>query len=362
MLIVYAPAIQQHTSVVPIPPIVESRTKVPLPDGNPVLGLWSGNGYFPAYERHFNDVFGFRDFFIRLRNQIQFSLFGDSNQVVVGRDGWLADKSTLEVEQPAVDALTDLQFGRLGDRILHLRRILARKGVYLLVVPVPLKNTVYPDKFPAYAARRPALTGYARFLRLLGDNNIPYVDAYDVLVAARRRVNVYYRTDLHWNTVGAREVAAETIRMLAIAEHSKVRWKYADQYTFHSFAGGGDNDVLATFWQVPDDEPFEASHIGDCGTPVMDPGGTVEHFTNDCHGSSLPAATFFGNSFSIQMMNDGFENHFSKLYRVHDLTHFNQVISYVQPGSHILIWQLFELEIGYQMQSDDWWREVDEAP
>jgi hypothetical protein len=34
----------------------------------------------------------------------------------------------------------------------------------------------------------------------------------------------------------------------------------------------------------------------------------------------------------------------------------------IPPGTKILIWLLFELEICYQLQSDAWWSEIDQWP
>lgn len=358
LVILYAPAVQQYFNIPPLTPVVESRTKVPLPPGNPVAELWTGHGYFFEYEKHFNDVFGYRDFFIRLRNQIQYSLFGDSDQVIVGRNGWLADKSSIEVEQRAVDTLSDAQWARLGDRLAHLDRILHQRGIYLLLIPIPIKNTVYPENFPAAAARRPAVTGYAKFTRLLADRGVPFIDVYKILSQKRRSVPVYYRTDMHWNTVGAATVAAEAVDRLGREMHRDVRWRYPDSPTLQPFAGGIENNLLALLWPLTDIEPQAALHASTCGETVKL--AAYDEFVNRCQGPTLPQTIMFGNSFTQQMLAAGFQNHFAKLYTFYDLTEFPKLLTDIKPGTRIVIWQSFELEIAYQMQNDDWWRQVDD--
>ncbi len=358
LLLVFVPALQQYVRVVPVTPVVEARPKVPAPDGNPIVQLWLGGDYFANYERHVNDVFGFRDLFIRLRNQIQFSLFRDSDQVVVGTGGWLTDRSAVEVEQRAVDNLSDASWATLRRRVELLDRRLRQRGIYLVVVPVPLKNTVYPEHFPQIAQRRPAVTGYERFRRMLAASHVPFVDAYRVLEERKRTADVYYHTDLHWNTFGARAVAAETVRMLAQHFHTKVAWRYDDRYTVTPFSGGVENAVLATIWPVPDVEPFEDSPAP-CGP--IEHHGPYDEYTNHCAGPTLPPAMLVGNSFSLQMIGDGLPQHFVRMDLTSDLSYFDRMLAMIRPGTRIVIWQLFELEIGYQLQGDGWWNQLGSA-
>jgi hypothetical protein len=359
-LVLCAPVAEQRFPLIGVTPVVELRQKAPLPAGNPVQELWSNPSYFEEYERHVNDTFGFRDFFIRLRNQIQYSLFGDSNQVVLGDDGWLADKSSLEVQQPAVDQLTDTQWTRLADRMLRFQGILEKRGIKLFVIPIPLKNTVYPELSPVYTAQRPVVTGYERFRRLLVENRLPFVDTFAVLTDKKRSYPVYYKTDMHWNMYGAASVAAETVNELGREMHRDVHWRYQNRVVIQPMKGGVENAVLATFWPLPDNAPTVLDRSDDCGKTVFR--GAYAISVNRCSSKTLPATMMIGNSFMLTMAAAGFQTHFSTLYRTSDLLNFSRVLSMIPPGTKILIWQLFELEIGYQLQSDAWWNEIDRWP
>jgi hypothetical protein len=354
-----APSIEQAFNIVPIDPVVESRAKVPLPPGNPLVELWQGQGYFSDYEKHFNDVFGFRDFFIRSRNQIQYSIFHDSDQIIVGRDGWLVDKPSVDVEQRTVDALSEADWKTLAGRLTHLNRILRHKGIYFLVIPVPFKNTVYPEFFPETTARRPAITGYARFVQLLADNDVPFVDAYGIL-EKHKSVGVYYRTDLHWNVLGAKLVAVQTVDQLARALGRNVHWRYPDTTTLQPLVGGVDGNDLAIFWPPQDINAVPFAPGDSCGPTTSENTPWADaSFVNHCHGPVFPPALFLGNSFALQMKAAGLQDHFAKVTRVYDIQHFGNLLADIRPGMKIVIWQNFELEIGYQMQNDDFWRDVD---
>ena len=242
--------------------------------------MWRGEGYFSNYERYFNDVFGFRNFFIRVRNQIQYSLFSDADQVIIGRDGWVADKGAVETEQPNVDALNEAQWARLSIRFSALKRILNARGIYLIVIPIPFKNTVYPENFPDQAARRPQVTGEARFRKLLTDDGVPFVDVYNLLVPRKYPVPLYYRTDIHWNNLGATIAATSLVDQLGAALRVRVRARFPNDYTYRTFTDGDEGGSLAIFWSPTDTEPAAAWNTAACGSFV--PRGEGAVFTNTC--------------------------------------------------------------------------------
>lgn len=358
LAILCLPTVQQVLHPIAVEPVVESRQKVEMPAGNWIAGLWLAKGYFSDYERHFNDVFGFRDFFIRLRNQIQYSLFHDSDQVIVGRNGWLVDKDSVNIEEVTVDTLSDAQWDHLKSRLEKLNGILRQKGITFLVIPVPFKNTVYPEEFPASTARRPVPTGYERFRRLLGSSGVPFVDAYSILYR-NRGAGVFYRTDIHWNYLGARLVAQAAVKKLASMTHARIAWRYPETVVTQPFAGGVEANLLAVFRPPQDIEPAAYQPGDECG-PTM-PATAVQpaHFINQCRGAKLPSMTMIGNSYMLQMADIGFQDHFSEVYRLYDIQQFSNLLHELKPGTKIVIWQNFELEIGYQMQSDVFWKDVD---
>ena len=55
----------------------------------------------------FNDHFGFRDFLIRSKTQIDYSVFGMSTRIHVGSDGWLFYRSVMDVEKPKFEKILE---------------------------------------------------------------------------------------------------------------------------------------------------------------------------------------------------------------------------------------------------------------
>lgn len=121
-----------------------------------------------------------------------------NEQVVPGRDGWL-------FYRPAVDSLTGPGF--LEDArpaLLDLRRHLAERGIRMVVLPVPVKAAVHPEKLTARPVQAPvrnaAWEGFVRFLEREG---IAVLD----LAPARPS---FLATDTHWTPDGM-ELAAKAL-------------------------------------------------------------------------------------------------------------------------------------------------------
>lgn len=114
--------------------------------------------------------------------------------------------------------------------IFELRDALGMRNIKLLVVPAPVKPTVYPDK---YTARYPAdkhpiqNPSYATYLHRLAEEGIRYVDLAEELSKARayHSRSLYLRSDTHWSPTGMRiaaEAIAEAVRALGPAWETPV--------------------------------------------------------------------------------------------------------------------------------------------
>ena len=144
---------------------------------------------------------------------------------IAGRDGWLffapelrhigagdwwgadAAKRTQSIEAKNADPIP---------AILDFQKQLASKNIALLLVPVPPKALVYPDKIwatPVEGARLDAR--HREFYDLLRSQGVDVLDLTDDFIAARAGESdpVYCRTDTHWagraTVIAARQIKAE---------------------------------------------------------------------------------------------------------------------------------------------------------
>ena len=132
-------------------------------------------------------------------------LHGAGDQVRLGKENWLFLSDELRVYDQA-QANMDARISLMGNAASALQRA----NVHLIVALVPDKSRIYENQLDS--ASRPAelLPRYKDTLAALQQAGVDTVDLATPLVAAAQKHEVYYRTDTHWNQVGAK-VAADTI-------------------------------------------------------------------------------------------------------------------------------------------------------
>ena len=134
-------------------------------------------------------------------------------KVVVGRDGWYFFKPGLKYMLARHDPKKDSKGTNdaIG-AIVDFRNQLAARGIHLLVVPVPNKESIYPDRLitgrkniePMIAPRTREL------MENLGAANIEFVDLFKEFRGALNEGQLYLAQDTHWSPIGI-EVAARAI-------------------------------------------------------------------------------------------------------------------------------------------------------
>jgi alginate O-acetyltransferase complex protein AlgJ len=159
-------------------------------------------------------------------------LLGAGNeQAYLGREGWL-------VYRPEIDYLTHPGFldpASLRQRerggaedgpvqpdpvkaILHFQRQLAARGISLILMPVPVKPMIHPEKLsPRYTPQDGPLQNpsYPRFRTALEQAGVLLFDVSQALADAKQQTGEaqYLATDTHW-TPGAMERSAAALAEL----------------------------------------------------------------------------------------------------------------------------------------------------
>jgi alginate O-acetyltransferase complex protein AlgJ len=144
-----------------------------------------------------------------------------------GLDGWIFfDKELRHLAAPrywsepgaAVDATQDPL-----PAILDFQAQLNKAGIELIVVPVPAKAAIYPDKLAASIPPPPATPGDlaeqdAAFLKALESRGVRVLDlTADFLKARGKGLETHCRTDTHWSPEGIRIAAAKIAQSISSA-------------------------------------------------------------------------------------------------------------------------------------------------
>ena len=207
----------------------------------------------------------FRYQFVLVNAGLDYALFGtsQSDQVLPGKDGWLFYKDGPNAAQPLAnyqglaelnDSADTLAEASAGLQILSDK--LAENGCTLVLDLTPSKDRIYreymPDGYPIVNEenRTDLLAAY-----LQSHTTVPVVWRYDMLRSqARQNADrlLYYKTDTHWNAVGA------LIGLDGIFEALDMPTRPADSYPVE--AGGtttGDMaNVAALYASLPAEETY----------------------------------------------------------------------------------------------------------
>ena len=166
------------------------------------------------FERWFSDRYGMRDALVYYGSRLQMARTGlpMNQQVVVGRDNWLFYDENYTPGHLHFASLygedsflpSDLQ--TIADNLSRVRKHLAACHIPFYLVIAPDKQTVYPEKLqmpPPSGATTQAdqLDAYLH----TADPQLRIIDLRKPEIAAKtaQSQELYYRTDTHWNELGA---------------------------------------------------------------------------------------------------------------------------------------------------------------
>lgn len=169
-----------------------------------------------SLDNFFVDNSPFRYQFVLLDAGLDYTLFGtsQSDQVLPGKDGWLFYKDGPTAAQPVANyqGLTEIDdseevLANASAALQILHDDLAENGCQLVLDLTPSKDRIYreymPDGYPIVNEQN-RTDRMAEYLRL--HTTVPVVWEYETLRSQARLYPdrpLYYKTDTHWNELGA---------------------------------------------------------------------------------------------------------------------------------------------------------------
>ncbi|MGN0353550.1 MAG: hypothetical protein ACI4EI_00575 [Muricoprocola sp.] len=155
--------------------------------------------------------FGGREMLISIEAHLK-GLFEDSagKDVIVGRDGWLYYKNSLDDYQNT-DQLSDRALFNIAHATKMMQDYVEESGCEFVYTVAPNKNSIYGQYMPYYDQIQEQETGnYENLIPYLEREGVHYVDLFEILREHAGEEQLYYKTDSHWNGKGA-ALAADAI-------------------------------------------------------------------------------------------------------------------------------------------------------
>lgn len=127
-------------------------------------------------------------------------------KVLVGKDGWLVFTAEHDLDDYQRNKEISLESMRkISVGLTEIHKSLQSQGKTLIVVIVPNKSTIYPEGVPdeisQISSARSRLTLLTTYLKKVGPPVL--LDLRPALEKAKSKDQLYYKTDTHWNSLGA---------------------------------------------------------------------------------------------------------------------------------------------------------------
>ena len=160
-----------------------------------------------AYRRYFNAHFGLRAWLMKAHAALKIQVFqvSSSDKVILGRNNWLfyAGGGALD-DFRHTQPFTAEELSTWKTALEARRNWLQQRGIQYLFFVAPNAQTIYPEKMPAEIrpvapmSRLDQLTAYMQ-----AHSDVQMVDLRPELMAAKQSDQIYFKTDTHWNQLGA---------------------------------------------------------------------------------------------------------------------------------------------------------------
>jgi hypothetical protein len=221
---------------------------------------WFSGDFQKDYELYLNDTIGFHQDFIRLRNQIDFSLFNlcHSYDVEVGKNGYLVATTHIDAylgkmhtRETAIDS-TVKELQDLTDTLSKLNKT-------LIVLFAPNRGSFYKELTPYwYDLTKKNESDYECYLRSLSKTNVKVLDFNKWFLDTKEtsKYPLYTKCGIHWSLYGANLAGDTLVKYVEWARgidlpdihFSKIEYSYKER--------GVDADIgnaINLIWKIKND-------------------------------------------------------------------------------------------------------------
>lgn len=184
---------------------LENRTLAAQPE----LTMRNFFSYPDLYSAYAKDNFSFRNYLFYLHSLYMVSIFHESpmpEDALLGKNGWFFDNEQGDIaDYRRISRISHEELAQISKSMYEKKKWLDDRGIKFYIIIPPNKHNVYPEFLPngffeTEGIGENRLKVYKQHLEKY--NGISIVDPTDALMAAKKKRDVYYKTDTHWNLYG----------------------------------------------------------------------------------------------------------------------------------------------------------------
>ena len=158
--------------------------------------------FFSELTDYFSDYFAYRQELATVDAVIKSRIFHVSNneKVIVGKDKWLFFEETKD-DYLGRNLLSDRGVHNCAKVLALLQEGAGRQGCQFLFVPVPNKNSLYPEYMPDRYVKESTENNYSLLKKEMENQQVDFVDLKEAF--GKQDAVMYHKLDTHWNNEGA---------------------------------------------------------------------------------------------------------------------------------------------------------------
>ena len=215
MLILIVPFFQEKFHLMELAPLKGSVTAPQEP-------VFSFNGWFTGefqeqQENYLNEAFGFRNLFVRINNQIAFSLFNKAkaNGVIIGKNNYLYEENYIKAYY-GTDFIGNDSISHRMQKLRFIQEVLAKQNKNIILVFAAGKGSFYPEYFPDHVKREKGITNYEKHIELARSLGLNFIDFNKFFIENKNKSKypLYPQYGIHWSYYGMSLAADSIIRYI----------------------------------------------------------------------------------------------------------------------------------------------------
>ncbi len=249
IIILLLPAVQGIIHIFPDHPL--QGDFIPAAKPELTLNSWFDMEYQTAFEPYLEENLGFHNDFIRLNNQLDFSLFNKANAegVVVGNDGQLFEADYIRAYL-GKDFVGYQIIDRKARRIKFLQEHLKREfDIDLVIMLEPGKASVYPEFIPErYDIAGRTTSNYEAYIEKFKEYHVKHIDFNKYFIDIKDTFDypVFTKNGIHWSIYAMTFAADSMLKYIEGIRNIKMPTAYIGGWEYTDQAQRTDNDVSKT--------------------------------------------------------------------------------------------------------------------
>lgn len=196
-----------------------------LPKDTFTIAKWFDGSWQEHTTAYIEENIGFRPFFVRLKNQIEYQFFNRTIEwIIIGKDKYVHDKGYVR-EYLGYHKIPFDEARQKIEKLKYVQDVLAKRGQHLIVVIAPSRANYFRQYIPdEYKIHTKGLSNYDQYLFLAKKYQINTVD-FSSWFEQQRTTNphpLYSKYGIHWSVYGATLASDSLLRYMQ--HHARRKW------------------------------------------------------------------------------------------------------------------------------------------